>query len=278
MRKINILCILLFVISVSAFGIYTFVEFTTSDKEGPVINIEEDELTVSVDVTEEELLKGVTATDAKDGDVTDTIVIENLSEFTEDNVRYVNYAAFDKDNHVSKASRKIIYSDYTSPRFEIKKPLRFSVGSIPQNVLDNITVEDCLDGDISDKINFTTGSLVMMDVVSDYDVTLHVSNSAGDTVEIPVTFTVYDTANENAAPHIELKKYLVYTSVGKKIDAKSYIDKITHRGVEIDSFDEVKVNDDIDYDTPGVYEIEYVMNDDEGNRGSVRMIVVVEGE
>lgn len=308
MRKINVLCIALFVISVLAFGTYTVMEFTNNDKLGPVINMDKEEMIVSIHATEEELLQGVTALDAKDGDVTDSIVIESISEFVDTNVRYVNYAAFDRDNHVSKASRKIIYSDYTSPKFKLEQPLRFSVATNSQDVLGRISVEDCIDGDISDKINFTSASSIMMNVASDYAITLQVSNSAGDTVTLPATFTVYDSVKANMAPQIELKKYLIYVPKGEQKDPKTYLKKITYRGTEYEltdekgtfgadvagmtaheraeyqearpsvSYDQITINDDVDYGNPGTYEIEYILNDEDGNRGSVRLIVVVEGE
>ena len=52
------------------------------------------------------LTVGMTATDNKDGDMTDRIVIEKILENKERNVAVVYYAVCDYDGNVAKASRE----------------------------------------------------------------------------------------------------------------------------------------------------------------------------
>ena len=108
MKRINVLCAVLLVAAVGAFTAYNYRYYTNKDTLGPVIEMDESEIYVSVRDPESQLLYGVTATDAKDGDVTDLMMVEGVSNFIDKDTRRVSYVAFDNDNHVSKASRKMI--------------------------------------------------------------------------------------------------------------------------------------------------------------------------
>ena len=78
-----------------------------------------------------------------------------------------------------------------------------------------------------------------------------------------------------------LKKYLVYTKKGDKLDAASYISKVCMGG-DYDSDvpgdigkSKVKIKDEVDYDTPGSYEITYSVKSGKSRTGTVRLIVIV---
>ena len=68
-------------------------------------------------------MSGVKAIDEVDGDVSDTLVIENHSKISDDNKINVTYAAYDKSNNVAKVTRIIEYTDYQLPQFKLNKPL-----------------------------------------------------------------------------------------------------------------------------------------------------------
>ena len=93
-----------------ALGAGTAAVVVTDDRKGPEI-----ELPADGDVTYEEgsdtasLLEGVTATDEKDGDVTDSLVIENIFPNDDHTSTSVVYAAKDSHNNVSKATRRVNY-------------------------------------------------------------------------------------------------------------------------------------------------------------------------
>lgn len=63
------------------------------DKKPPVVSCDSSELKVPVNAKEKDLLKGVTAKDNRSGDVSNTLVVENMSEFTDNGKRTVTYAA-----------------------------------------------------------------------------------------------------------------------------------------------------------------------------------------
>ena len=308
LKRLNILCSIVLAVTLTIFGAYNYNIYKNLDKKGPVFKMDSDIIEVSVKDDNSVLLQGMHAEDEKDGDVTDSIGIESITEFINEDsaTRQVNYVAFDNDSHVTKASRRLVYTDYTPIHFSLTAPLRFPEQSSNINIMGIIHAEDCIDGDISSQIAFSEDSVIQVDIASDYDVTLCVTNSAGDTEEIPVTVRIYDQSTERALPQIKLTDYLIYINKGKIIDPYQYIESVTFNGVEylttkgegtfaIDtsemtreekekyissdpevSIDRFKVNDMVDYGSPGVYEIKYTIDTLDGERGTVYMIVVVE--
>lgn len=91
-----------------------FIAVAMSDKEGPVITID-DKVSVTYMEGQDEstLLQGVKAHDKRDGDVTSSLVVE--STIIKDNVIKVRYAAKDKSNNVTVAKeyREIPYTPAT---------------------------------------------------------------------------------------------------------------------------------------------------------------------
>lgn len=292
MRKLRLLSILLFLASIVLFGGYEIMSSRGADKLGPQISMEESSISVSVNATDKELLAGVTATDPKDGDVTDSIVIENISTFLDKGRRLISYVAFDSDNHVTKASRQLVYTDYISPRFEITGPLCFQAGT--DNVQTNVRALDCIDGDITDKVKLSTDSVIYIGVAGEYNVKLQVSNSCGDVVTLPVTMEVYDRSEAMYRPMIGLSKYIVYTEAGNAIDPGSYLENVTigeqeyaltdanesygtdeDTGYRTVNRSRIEISDEVNYEEPGVYEIIFAMTGQDGTRGKTRMVVVV---
>lgn len=273
MKKFKWLSLVVLAVSVAVFTVYSVGSWREKEDQAPAITMEETELYVSVTDDDAVLLQGVTAYDDMDGDVTGSLIVESLSDFVDENTRYVNYAAFDSNHHVAKASRKIIYTDYQPTRVSITAPLRFAaVTSGTKELLGNVYAEDCLDGDISDQVVIANDTSVNVNNPGEYKVNLTVTNSAGDQAVIPVTITMYTNAEESAAPKIQLSQYLVYTTVGK---AMNPLDFITN---PVDSYEGYVINDPTDYQTPGTYEIEYQLSDGKGHVGKAHLVVVVEEE
>ena len=287
---------------------YNYYVHKNADSDGPVINIDSKIIEISVKDDESVLLEGVSAFDSKDGDVSGSIGIESISDFDEKMERVVHYVAFDSNNNVSKATRKLKYSDYKPIVFEIEEPFRFPSNLGNTDVLGIVHAKDCLDGDVSNQISFSDNSSIYTSIPSDYKISLIVKNSAGDIEELPATVTIYDPAVENECPKIVLSNYLIYSTQGKEINPLDYIQGIIfnrkeylitdNRGTfDVDtskmtneeraafnkeeptvSKDKFRISDEFDYNTPGVYEIKYSIDSPEGNRGSVNLIVVVTGE
>lgn len=253
------------------------------DTDGPEITMDQSSITVDVDCTDEELLQGITAADKKDGDVTDSLVVESLSNFIEKGRRQVTVAAFDQDHNVTKAAREVVYNNYTSPRFSLTGPLRFAVNS-DESMTSVFQVQDCLDGDLSGEVVITSDYYYDYSVAGSYTVNFQVSNSAGDVVELPLTVETYDASADSSAPKVELSEYLIYVETGSAINPSDYILGVTDSGMSWEmgdnsnpySLSDIEITNPVDTSTPGVYEISYTIPSDGEYQASIRLVVIVE--
>lgn len=294
MRRIRNITIAIFIFAVLAFGFYKYSTIANYEALGPEIQMEESSITVSVAATEEELLQGITATDKKDGDVSDSLIIETMGNFIEHGRRTITIAAFDSDNHVTKATREVVYSDYQSPQFSLSEPLKFPKNT--SNILQYINANDVLDGNLTSNIKIVSDYHVDTSEEGEYHVEFTVANSAGDVSEFPVTVEIYDVAKENQKPHIDLSQYVIYTPLGVAIDPWRYVEKITIGGNEYVrqeddvlhdlnpaegqekttiTRDEVTISHAVDINTAGTYEILYQVEAQNREPGTVRLIMVV---
>lgn len=274
-RRLQILLLAAAVIMVILYIVNRWVLYSRFDRSTPEITFDSEVLEVSVAVTEEELLNGVTAADKKDGDVTDTIIIESISKMLGDHERIVTYAAFDKDNHVGKAQRKIRYTDYTSPRFSLDGPLEAgTMNAEMSDILAPLHATDCIDGDLTSQIVVIDTEITSMSadaMTAQYEV--QVTNSCGDvtTLKLPVRMQM-NTSGSFA--EIKLSEYLAYRKVGEAVDPAAFIVSASAGGQEY-GVGGVQINSNLDTSMPGVYTVTYTLSV-EGNSTSTDLIIVVE--
>ena len=274
-RRLQILLLAAAVIMVILYIVNRWVLYSRFDRSTPEITFDSEVLEVSVAVTEEELLNGVTAADKKDGDVTDTIIIESISKMLGDHERIVTYAAFDKDNHVGKAQRKIRYTDYTSPRFSLDGPLEAgTMNAEMSDILAPLHATDCIDGDLTSQIVVIDTEITSMSadaMTAQYEV--QVTNSCGDvtTLKLPVRMQM-NTSGSFA--EIKLSEYLAYRKVGEAVDPAAFVVSASAVGQEY-GVGGVQINSNLDTSMPGVYTVTYTLSV-EGNSTSTDLIIVVE--
>ena len=212
--KLPIAALAALLLATAGFFTYLLREAAAKDDAAPVIVCSSSEIHVSVDASEEELLFGVTAMDAEDGDITSSVVIESISSFVEPGKSIITYAAFDSHNHVATASRTLYYDS-----------LQFLSGTVINPLL-YITAEDCIDGDISNKISMTlleSGDYIS--AIGVHPVEFRVTNSLGDVSSLQTEIVVYERSSYNA-PSIVLSDYLVYTEPGERINPIDYVREI----------------------------------------------------
>lgn len=312
MRKIRIASIIIFILSAVFFGYFKLSYKKAVDTEGPSIHMEQDTIQIPVGAGEEEILAGVTANDKKDGDVSSSLMIEELTDFTERGKRLATIAAFDHDNNVTRETREIIYSDYEPPRFALSAPLYFPVNT--DSIMSSISASDGLDGDLTQNIKVSSDEQIWLNQEGDYQVVYSVANSAKDQVQLPVTVTIYDPVEYQSLPVISLNQYLVYINRGETIDPWSFVEEVSYRGrtykpdvsstgkdilaEEMSETDDenasedrysreeerryltdIEIDNKLDSNTPGTYEIVYKVTADAEygyESGTMRLIVVVE--
>ena len=152
MKNIKFILTILLLIGLYALFLVGFKLYNKTENEAPIISIQNEILTVSVKDKENALLQGVSASDTEDGDLTSKIVVDSISEFDEKNYRTVTYVVFDNDDQMAKATRRIKYSDYSAPVFDVESPLMFYNSSTNSEIIKYVSAYSSLDGNISSSI------------------------------------------------------------------------------------------------------------------------------
>ena len=286
MRRIRLAVVGIFVLSLIAFIVFNIVNRVTTDSTPPVITSESDTVTVSVAAEESELLAGLTAADDEDGDLTGEIMISSMSNFTEPGKRTISYVVFDASNNASTLTRNLEYTDYTAPQIKLTQPLRYSLNEMEDaSLTENMSVQDCLDGDITQQIRATFNDGAYIALAGEYGITVQVSNSAGDTCSVPLTVTVTDPAEESGKYYPMLSDYIVYAPVGGYVDLTSLLIGLENSSTQYlfadanpsapGGIESVAIGGAIDYNTPGTYTVDYQFTSASGATGTTKLAVVV---
>lgn len=307
MRRLRIAVAGLFVLSLIAFIAFNIVDRITADHTPPTITSESDTISVTLkpdkdsdeESSDEEsggdsdddaaLYQGLTAEDNRDGDLTDSIRVSSMSNFTEPGKREITYAVFDSSNNSATLTRTLEYTDYTSPQIQLSAPLRYTLGEMSDvSLTENMSVEDCLDGDITSQIRASYNDAVYIQQAGDYPITVQVSNSAGDTCTVNLTVTVTDPSGENESQKYYplLSQYIVYAKVGGSVDYDSLITGFEHNGTEYlfeeedDDFmpgkrGDVDISGDVNFDKAGSYTVDYRFTPEDGVTATTKLVVVV---
>ncbi len=260
------------------FVVYTwnwYQDKTNEDNSGPIIQLGSKQIDVSVKSEDSELIKDVIATDEKDGDITSKIVVESISKFIDkkEHICNITYAVADSDNHVVKATRRIHFTDYRSPRFVLRQPLSFNTGS-DIGVEEVIGAEDVYDGDISSKVKILSRT-VSTNVSGDNTVTAQVTNSLGDTVKLKAMVNI--SQENNLSPKIHLKENIIYLKKGDKFNASDYVASAEdNNGKKISTGDVKVTGSSVSTKKAGCYFVEYTVTDGDDNKGTAYLTVVVE--
>lgn len=241
----------LFILALTAFVALKVYTLYFVDTTPPVITFAQDVLDVGIGAQTEDLLAGVTATDDRDGDVTGEVMVKGVSHLITANTAQITYIAFDSSNNMSTATRTLRYTNYEKPRFTLSRPLVFSIGS-QVSILENLTAQDVVDGDLSGSIRVTTQNV---DATRSgvYSITVQVANSLGDVEILPLKVTMTDSAQ--ATPAVELSSYIVYLPVGGTFTPASYLLSSANSSA-------VTVEGRADTTRPGIYEISYTCQGD----------------
>lgn len=289
MIRLRMLSVLILLSAIASILYIRVIHGRNNDNIAPNISMDKTEIAISVEDDESVLLEGVAARDNRDGDVSDSLTIDNISTFNSEGKRYVTFAAFDNSNNVGKATREITYTDYRPPHFDITEPMTFPIGAT--KYFESITANDVLDGDVTGNIHFEDNTRFYSSDPGEYDVVIQVKNSAGDVASLPLTISILDKTYDEK-PRVHLKHYVRYTKKGVKLDYKNLADCVYlgNRRYELEDGDDVeddtigrdkiRINDDgVNYEKAGIYTVNYKLTMEQGDEkvtGTTRLIVVVE--
>ncbi len=271
MRIMRISVTVLFILTLIAFFSSFIFQKKNEDNTIPEITIENNFIEVHCDAKNEDFLKGIKATDEKDGDLTDEVIVESVSRFIEPGVCEVKYAVCDSNNHVAHATRKVRYIDYDVPKFKLKNSLCFSLYE-NVNIPSYIGAVDSIEGDISGNVVITSPDYTSS-VTGIFTLELSVANKKGDTSTLSLPLIMED--RNLSAPTIKLKEYLIYVDKNQEVDFEDYIVEATDRN-DRDLTDRIEIDDNVNLKKSGTYTVHYFVTDSNGAKGHSVLNVVVE--
>ncbi|MCD7764932.1 MAG: hypothetical protein LUH53_00220 [Lachnospiraceae bacterium] len=311
MKRARIILIILCVCALLGGWRYWKVKQANVDTEGPVLSADEDEIEVPIKATDAELTEGVTAWDETDGDVSDNIIIETIEMTSEDDSEEfeITYVAFDAAGNVGRLTRTLVYTDYRQTHFELTGELRLAQNG-SWSLFDYVQADDCIDGDLSPFITIDGSEDVQSDSsTGTYKCTLSVTNSVGDTTELPIQVEIYEDTYEEQTfrPSIVLSNYLTYVEKDGRFNPEDYIDHVADGGTYMIDYGEmietekngetvlvtekeyneeagnwvniteIGISSNVDTSVTGVYSVLYTYTSEStGYDCSTRLIVVVE--
>ena len=263
MKRIHILLSIVMAAAIALFGAYLVMTRNFKDTTPPVITVDEQMLEISVKDDRDILMKGITAKDNRDGDVTASLLVESIYGITEDHVTTVTYAAFDRAGNVSKIQRKVRYTDYRAPRFELYASLCFPYNS-GFDLLEYVGAEDVIEDDIRRRVRATLVSDTRsINEIGSHVVRMQVTNSLGDTAEIDFPVEVYDPEWYTAS--VKLDEYLIYLEQGDAFEPQKYLNAFVVRGEDTDIRHRIpdnilcNINSNVNTRVPGVYRVKYTL-------------------
>lgn len=276
MRNLKLIVIAVFLVVSFAFTAVFLYDRLMIDHTAPVITSDGQPLRVSAGATDKELCAGLTASDDRDGDLTDRIIVQSVSQLNSGNTATVRYVVFDSSSNYCQFGRTVEYTDYHRPRFSLSKPLVFSPGSTV-TFTDRLTASDVIDGDISDRIRLTQSDLLLVEEGS-YTAQVQVSNSSGDIAVANLTVLIRNTTLRH--PVLELKEYITYIELGSSYTAEDFRDFLTTalsytNGDPID-FADVVISGEIDTTRQGTNNITFSYTNENELTSTVVLAVIVE--
>lgn len=221
---------------------------TKEDNTPPVIQFRENDVIYTAGDDYDEFLIGVIALDDRDGDVTDTLVVESVYPKENEKKATVIYVARDKSNNIGKAKREIVYQEEEN------------------NVSSNSTGKSA-EGEekLATALTGTNNSGDPVQYVENID------EETEDDVE--------DSGQEELQgemPQIKLKTDHVSIKIGEYVNRLRYVDSIVD---DKDSSDRLWrsisiAGDQLDSNEPGVYELIYYVIDSDGNKSNEEKLTI----
>lgn len=250
MRNLQRITILIFGLVLIAFAGTKLHAALMEDHTPPVISCDSEVLELSVSEGGEALLRGVSASDDRDGDLTSQVIVKGLSQLIGADTARVSYIVFDSSDNMATAQRTVRYTDYEKPRFSLSHPLIYETGS-QIKLLTKLQASDLIDGDLTDSIRVTKQN-VNSSVPGVYSITFQVTNSMGDTESIPAKVIVRDKVPSRSP--VLLSAYVAYVEQGSSFDPAEYI-------IIPEDGSGVEIQSNVDTGIPGAYEVSYTKDD-----------------
>lgn len=240
---------LMIVLSVALGGTVAGILFT-ADRKGPEISFAGDKKNVySSDMTDEELLEGVTAKDDEDGDVSNSLRVEGV--FTkEENQVYVSFVAKDSSNNVTKRQFAMESDEKDDKEGKEEEEEKEESGEAEEEAESGATEEESTD---TEKVEELTPA-----------------EEAAKREQEKID------AMAPGAPKFYLTTYYLEIPVGTPVDQLSYVSDIQD---DVDAtntlYRQIQIEGNVDTGVPGTYELTYYVVDSSGNESNRAVLTIV---
>ena len=263
MKKFLVVLLVIICLGLGAGIVYMF---GIEDNEGPKITFSEDKDTkYTSDMTKEDLLKGVTAQDNRDGDVTDSLTVETIYPKNDEKQVAVIFVAKDQENNVTKKEFTMENEDGTDTDSQI-------------GLIDNEDLSDAADSiDNTDSTDNTEAA-----PADETQAAAAVDSTEPSQDDLTPEEQAQKTQEDKIAqlspqdPKMYLTTYYVEIPVGTTLDKLSYVKDIQD-DTELTSelYKKIQISGDVDTNTPGTYELTYYVVDNSGNSSNGAVLTVV---
>ncbi|MGI6012355.1 MAG: immunoglobulin-like domain-containing protein [Ruminococcus sp.] len=218
---------------------------TSRDRESPEIVIDESVgINYQPNMTNEELLEGVTAQDDRDGDVTESLMVESVKVYQEEDYAVITYAAMDGSNNVAKAVRELpMEAGYDAEETSEEEPETQS-----------------------------------QEIPASEEAVSEEAKENGQQQNAPVDENGQEERMAELspeAPRLYLSQNQLTIQAGESFSALDWVSDIEDDSDDRDSlFQDIRVDGEVDTSTAGTYELTYYAVDSDGNHSNEEVLTV----
>lgn len=228
------------------------------DHTGPeIIADSSSDLVYSPDMSEAELLEGISAVDEKDGDVSDTLTVESVYE-TDDSSVVISYAAKDNDNNITKYKRTMKAENTEEDEEGEDSPAE-------ENGSSEETAENT--EDVSEESGEETEETVAAPTATP---------KQDEAESLRQEQEALADAMPSQNPRIYLTEYLVKIPVGSSWEPLDYVSEIEDDQDDMYAlWRKIQVSGSVDTSAAGTYECTYNVMDSQNNDSNHAVIKVI---
>lgn len=201
----------------------------------------------SASLTKPELLVGVTADDAKDGDVSDSLMIEKVSLNSSGTEASITYVAVDRSGNVAKLTETYPCGD-------------------PQTVTEGTT-----DAGQDAQTEGTDADAESAETTEAPTPTVAPDPEAAAVAETEAAIQ----ALPEGSPQFHITQHYLTLAVGEAFVQLSYVGEITDAKDSRDSlYERIQIDGSVDTSVPGTYDLSYYVTDSDGLQSNVEVLHV----
>lgn len=268
MKKNIIVLVIISLISI----VMISVTYMMKDRQHPTLTVPKDPINVAC-LTKASLLKGVSASDNRDGYITEKVFVENSREEFIKQSGVITYVVIDSSNNVTKVDRKAFFDASNDIVVEVLQPLDIEVNSVHNIECGKFfKATDGCGNDIT--TDLIIDGVVDISVASDYTVNLALKSHPEFSKE--VKFHVFSKEPVLLPLNIELKEKVVTVKMHEPFNPKNYLSKVMYDNQENkELLKKVVIDSTVNVDVVGEYKVTYSVSASEHDSAEAVLVVKV---